>query len=120
MAKVATFSDKAQETTFIPGATNESGITPVEYRCVIRLDPVEKKSKGGILLPDDKVDRNQMACVHGTLIAVGGNAFQDWRDPRPAVGDRVAIMKYAGQYREADPDDPYRIVNDKDILGILT
>jgi len=97
---------------------NESGVIPCEYRCVVKLDEAEKK-KGSILLPDDKVDRNRMASVHGTLVAVGGNAFQDWRDPIPRVGDRVVIMKYAGQFREADPQDPYRICNDKDILAVL-
>jgi co-chaperonin GroES (HSP10) len=99
---------------------NESGVTPVEYRCVVKLDAVERKSAGGIIYSDDKVDRNQMASVNGMLIAVGGNAFADWGDPIPRVGDRVTIMKYAGQFRTADPNDPFRIVNDKDILAIVT
>ncbi len=100
--------------------TNESGIIPVEYRCVVRLDPVEKQSAGGIIMPDTNVDRSQMAATHGELVAVGGNAFQDWKEPIPKVGDRVVINKYQGQFRAADPDDLYRIVHDKDILGVVT
>lgn len=98
---------------------NDSGVMPVEYRCVVKVDQVDKKTAGGVYLPETNVDRNQMACVQGQLIAVGGNAFQDWNEPKPKQGDRVIIMKYAGQFRAADPDDPYRIVNDKDILGVL-
>ncbi len=99
---------------------NESGIIPVEYRCVVKLDAVKEKTAGGIIMPDQNVDRSQMAATHGELIAVGGNAFQDWKDPIPKVGDRVVIKKYTGQFREADPDDLYRIVHDKDILGVVT
>lgn len=97
---------------------NESGIVPVEYRCVVKLDAVDNK-KGSILLPEDRVDRNQMAAVHGELIAVGGNAFHDWNEPVPKVGDRVVIKKYGGQFTEADPGDLYRLVQDKEILGVL-
>ena len=99
---------------------NDTGIEPVEYRCVIRLDPIEEKTIGGIIIPDDRKDRNQMAATRATLLACGGNAFMDWEGRKPVVGDRIEVSKYAGITREADPTDLVRIIHDKEILGVLT
>ena len=99
--------------------TNESGMIPLEYRCVVKLDAVEDR-KGSVYLPDSQVERNQMATTKATLLAVGGNAFGDWKAPIPKVGDRVIINKYQGMYQEASMKDLYRLINDKDILAIAT
>ena len=99
---------------------NDTNIKPMEFKCVVRLDPVEEKTVGGIIIPDERRDRGQMAATDATLIAVGGNAFQDWNGEVPKPGDRVMISKYAGITREADPTDLIRIVNDKEILAVLT
>ena len=98
---------------------NDTGISPVEFKCVVRLDSKEKVTKGGILIPDVKGDRDQMAATEGRLLAVGGNAFQDWNGRVPQPGDRVMVSKYAGITREADPTDLVRVLHDKEILAIL-
>lgn len=98
---------------------NDTGIEPVEFRCVVRLDPKEKITPGGIYIPEERRDRDQMAATEGTLLAVGGNAFQDWAGRKPVAGDRIMVSKYAGITREADPTDLIRVVNDKEILAIL-
>ena len=99
---------------------NDTGIEPVDYCCVVRLDPAEEKTIGGIIIPDDRKDRSQMAATRATLLACGGNAFWDWKGRIPAPGDRVEVSKYAGVTREADPTDLVRIIKDKEILGVLT
>lgn len=104
---------------------NDTGIEPVEYRCVVRLDTLkdddgEQKSAGGIIIPQDRTDRDQMAYTKATLLAHGGNAFSDWKGLIPQVGDRVMVAKYAGITREADPTDLIRLVTDKEILAVLT
>ena len=104
----------------LPMNLNDTGIEPVEFRCVVRLDPVEEKTVGGIIIPDERRDRGQMAATDATLLACGGNAFQDWNGRKPVAGDRVMISKYAGITREADPTDLIRVVNDKEILAVLT
>ena len=101
-------------------AINDTGSAPVEFRCVIRLDPAEEKTIGGIIIPDDRRDRSQMAATRATLLACGGNAFQDWKGLIPAPGDRIEVSKYAGVTREADPTDLVRIIQDKEILAVLT
>lgn len=98
---------------------NDTGIKPVEYKCLVRIDPVEKKTETGVHLPEEYIERQQMSTVMGTLVAVGGNAFEDWGDPKPQPGDRVVIDKYAGIVGVADASDRVRLVQDKNILAIL-
>ena len=101
-------------------------ITPVEFKCVVRLqgiedtDPLLARAKAaGIALPKKEVDREQMAQVKGELVAIGGNAFEDWTGQRPEAGNTVLVAKYAGlTYEEGDVE--YRIINDKDIAAILS
>lgn len=97
---------------------NDTGIEPVEYKCVVRLDPVEEITSGGIIKVH--VDREQMAHTQALLLAVGGNAFEDWKGTTPKPGDRIMITKYSGITREADPTDLIRVIHDKEILGVLT
>ena len=96
-----------------------SRIRPTEFRALVKLDPVETVTKGGIHIPDERRERNQMAQISGELIAAGGNAFQDWADPVPKVGDRVLIAKYAGDRPPIDEKETYAVVNDKDIVAII-
>jgi co-chaperonin GroES (HSP10) len=105
-----------------PEDINDTGIEPVEFKCVVRLDPKEEVTSGGIFIPQERRDRNQMAATEGTLLACGGNAFTlpDWKGRKPELGDRVMISKYAGITREADPTDLIRVVHDKEILAVLT
>ena len=98
---------------------NQSGIHPVEYKVLVLPDEVKEKTKGGIYLPETTREMEELAQVKATLVAKGGNAFEDWTDP-PEVGQRVFVAKYAG-YRVRGADDRvYQIVNDKDIAAIIT
>ncbi len=97
---------------------NDTGIEPVEFKCVVRLDPIEEVTSGGIIKVH--VDREQMAHTQATLLAVGGNAFEDWNGRTPKPGDRIMITKYSGITREADPTDLIRVIHDKEILAVLT
>lgn len=93
---------------------------PVEYKVLVQLDPVEEKTSGGLIIASSTVEKEQMAQVKATLLAVGGNAFTDWQGRIPEPGDRVLISKYSGFRPVADKnDDGLRICNDKDICAIL-
>lgn len=103
--------------------SNRWGIWPTEYKVLI--EPEETDELAGrhkiIFKPDTARDREAMAKVKGTLIAVGGNAFEDWQDPVPKVGDRVYFAKYAGirlQHQE-DRTKWATLCNDKDIAAIV-
>lgn len=103
---------------------NSSGVTPLDLRVVVRPDPVETKTKGGIIIPDEAKEREKYATVKGTLIAAGENAWEEAaaRSPhftRPQPGDRIMIAKYGGiLFKGADGED-YRIMNDEDVIARL-
>lgn len=98
---------------------NTSGLTPVEFKILIEPEEVEKVSAGGIVMATSTTERDRMAQVKGKLIAVGGNAFEDWDGAVPAVGDSVYYAKYAGLMVKGEDGKEYRLANDKDITAII-
>lgn len=100
--------------------SNDPGVLPVEYKCLVLPITVEEVTAGGIIMPSQVVDAEQIAATEGTLVAAGGMAFDDWKDARkPQVGDKLLIAKYAGVTYKGRDKREYRILNDKDILAIL-
>ncbi len=102
---------------------NPTGIHPVEYKVLIRVDEVEDKSAGGIYLADTTREREQMAHDRGTLVDMSEMAFSDWKGTKPKPEDKVIFNKYAGtviQHRTKDRNiTRYRLCNDNDICAIL-
>lgn len=100
-----------------------SGITPIEYNVVVRPDVVEAKTKGGLYLSDEVVERDQSGMTRGTLVAVSPMAFtfDDWPDgmAKPEVGQRVAFVRYAGTLVPGADGEDYRVMKDKDVLAVL-
>lgn len=100
---------------------NESGVQPVEVKVLVLPDPVEEKTKGGLHIPDMAKEKEEWKTVKATLVAVGGDAFYDWKgDPLPRVGDRVYIAVNSGMVIKGVDGQKYRMLNDKDIVGIIT
>lgn len=103
---------------------NTSGIEPLDVRVLVRPDPIEERTKGGIFLPDQVKEQEKYATVKGTLVAVGVNAFAEARaNPAfhaPKPGDRVMIAKYGGVVVKGDDGEDYRVMNDEDIVAVLT
>lgn len=98
---------------------NASGLQPVEYKILIEPEEVEETSKGGIVLAVSTTEKEKMAQVRGRLIAVGGNAFEDWAEPVPKVGDSVYYAKYAGIVVKGKDGREMRLANDKDVTAIV-
>lgn len=105
---------------------NTSGIQPIEYKVLIKqseiedTDPTLKAAKAaGIHLPDEVREREGMKQVEAVIVAVGGNAFGDFGDPVPQVGDRVLTAKYVGYETTGKDGQKYRICQDKEIAAIL-
>lgn len=101
---------------------NNSGITPLEYYVLIKLDAVEQKTRGGIIIPEDTRERQEQAQVTGRLMAIGPLAFiYDVDNPIiPEVGERVAFPKYGGLKIEGRDKAEYRLLKDGDLAAILT
>ena len=102
---------------------NTSGIDPIDVRVLVRPDSAERKTAGGIILPDSNVEQKEHAQVKGTLIAAGANAWAEAKaNPEftpPQPGDRVLIAKYGGIVVEGLDGEKYRIMNDSDVTGRL-
>lgn len=99
---------------------NTSGIDPVEYKVLIEPESIEETSKGGIVLATVTTERDKMAQVKGRLIAIGGNAFEDWHGRLPELGDSIYFAKYAGYVLKGTDGKEYRLANDKDVSAIVT
>ena len=103
---------------------NESGIYPIEYKCLV--EPIEVSAQiGNIFIPDEHKDREQFAQMEGTLVAVSPLAFTyadkaDWGSHEmPKPGDKVLFAKFAGVKVKGKDSKDYRIVNDKDIAAVI-
>lgn len=88
-----------------------------EYNVLVRMDPVEETTRGGIILTGSQIDRVSIANDMGTLVKVGQLAFgyaAGWSPPRE--GDRVLIAQYDGKLYEVEGEQ-YRVVKDKSVVG---
>ena len=100
---------------------NESGIQPVEFKVLVKVDELEEVTEGGIIIPEDVRAKEALAIANATLIAVGGNAFTEpnWKGLIPQPGMRVIIAKYSGNLLKGSDGVEYRLCSDKDIAAIL-
>lgn len=103
---------------------NNSGIVPLQYKVIIKVDPTETVTKGGVIIPEHAQDRRAFEVTRGDVVAVGPAAFTDGEQfpegsPKPQVGDRIWFDKHAGsQVKGREGDIVYRIVEDTDVVGI--
>lgn len=97
---------------------NNSGITPLDLKVLVRPDPAEEVSKGGIIIPDSTKDRQKFAVTKATIVAVGANAFRDWGEVfSPAPGERILHAQYAGARVKGEDGEDYIIMNDEDVVA---
>lgn len=97
---------------------NASGITPLDVKVLVKPDPVEEMTKGGIILADTTKEKSKYAATKGTLIAKGPNAFSEWGSSNaPIDGARVLHAQYAGSRFKGDDGEDYVVMNDEDIIG---
>jgi co-chaperonin GroES (HSP10) len=97
------------------GSEMTEEIEPFEFNVLIRQDPAEEKTKGGLILIDQERQKNM--ATKGTIVSVAPMAFDGiWPadKPAPAPGDRVLFMQHAGKLVD---DGDLRLVKDKDILA---
>jgi co-chaperonin GroES (HSP10) len=93
-------------------------IRVIGNRILIAEKEFDKKSKGGIYFPDDKVNEYQNMSTEGKIVAMGANAFMDFDEKeRPKVGDIVYYQKYDGIGKKYN-DKNYRILIDECVFGV--
>ena len=87
-------------------------VTPLHDRVIVKADPPETVTKGGIIIPDTAQDKPQ----RGTVIAAGPGKKDE--PVMVKTGDTVLYGKYAGTEIQIDGED-YLIMRESDILAIV-
>jgi len=97
-------------------------ITLLLHHILIDLDKKETVSPGGIVIPDQIIEKERKAVEYGTVLQVGPTAYTDYgRDPSIIkVGDKVSFNRYSGKEITDLDEKKYLIVNDSDVLCILS
>ncbi len=85
---------------------------PINDRVVVKPEPAEEKTKGGIIIPDTAKEKPQ----RGKVIAVGPG--KEGKALTVKAGDVVLYGKYSGQELQHEGSD-YLIMREDDILVIL-
>lgn len=86
-------------------------VKPLGERLLIKPVKEEKKTEGGIVLPDTAKEKPQKAEV----VAIGDKV----EDLNVQVGDKVIFAKYAGTEIKIDDED-YILIDANDILAKVT
>ena len=109
---------------------------PCGHRIIVRRDPAEETTSGGIIIATTESAKKLEAaqCQTGVIVAVGPNAWEAFRlldgngkekngKPWATVGDYVLFAKYAGRnvIDPATPDEEDLIIlNDEDVISVIT
>lgn len=93
------------------------------YKLLIAMPLMQKKTSGGIHLPDEHVGREETATIVGNVVSMGPDAYKDeTRFPSGAycgVGDWVIFRSYAGT-RFKMKDQEFRLINDDTVEAVVT
>ena len=91
-------------------------IRPLQDRIIVKRVAEEKKSKGGIIIPDTAKEKPQ----EGKVVAVGRGKPNGGKI-RPLdvkVNDRILFGKYSGSEINIDGDE-HLIMREEDVLAII-
>ena len=92
-------------------------IRPLHDRVIVKRIEEEKKSAGGIVIPDTAAEKPDP----GEIVAVGKGKKDDNGKLIPVdvkVGDRVLFGKYSGQTVRVKGDE-LLVMREEDIMGVV-
>jgi len=92
-------------------------IRPLHDRVLVRRLDDEKKSPGGIVIPDSAAEKP----MQGEIVAVGNGKIQENGEQRPLdvkAGDKVLFGKYSGTEVKVDGEE-LLVMREDDIMGVL-
>ncbi len=92
-------------------------IRPLHDRVIVRRVEEERRSAGGIVIPDTATEKP----VRGEIMAVGNGKILESGSVRPMdvkVGDRVLFGKYSGTEVKVDGQE-LLVMREEDIMAVL-
>ena len=95
---------------------------PTGWRILILPFKMKEKTKGGIIMGHDTLEKQQVASQCGNVLAVGPHAYQDKErfpnGPWCKVGDWVMFARYAGSRIKIEGGE-VRLLNDDEVLATI-
>ena len=95
---------------------------PPGWRILILPFKMKEKTKGGILMGQDTLERQQVASQCANVLAVGPHAYQDIKrfpdGPWCKVGDWIMFARYAGSRIKIEGGE-VRLLNDDEVLATI-
>jgi len=92
-------------------------IRPLHDRVIVKREEEERKSPGGIVIPDTAAEKP----IRGKIIAVGKGKILENGNVRPLdikVGDKILFGKYSGTEIKVDGDD-LLVMREEDVVAII-
>jgi len=92
-------------------------LRPLHDRVVIKRVEEERKTPGGIVIPDSATEKP----IRGQVVAVGKGQMLDNGSVRPLdvkVGDTVLFGKYSGTEVKVEGED-LLVMRESDIMGVI-
>ena len=92
-------------------------IRPLDDRLIVKREAEERKSPGGIVIPDNATEKP----AFGKVIAVGKGKILDngqVRAPDIKVGDKVLFGKYSGTEVKVDSDE-FVVMREEDVMAVV-
>ena len=92
-------------------------IRPLHDRVIVKRIEEERKSAGGIVIPDTAAEKPDQ----GEIVAVGKGKKDDQGKLIPIdvkVGDRVLFGKYSGQTVKVKGDE-LLVMREEDLMGVI-
>ncbi len=97
-------------------------VRTLEFNVLVAPEEIEERTKGGIILPENAKEVQQIAAVRGRIIQYSrfsGSAIWPDDEERPKPGDVVYYAKYAGTILLGADGREYRAMKDKDLIAII-
>lgn len=92
-------------------------IRPLQDRVLIRRTEEERKSPGGIVIPDSATEKP----IRGEVIAAGKGKVLENGDVRPLelkAGDKVLFGKYSGTEVKVDGEE-LLVMKEDDVMAVI-
>ena len=95
---------------------------PTGWRILVLPFKIDEKTKGGVILGQDTIERQQVASQCGNVLAMGSECYRDKKrypnGPWCKVGDWVVFARYAGSRIEIEGGE-VRLLNEDEVLATI-
>ena len=92
-------------------------IRPLHDRVIVKREDEERKSPGGIVIPDTAAEKP----IRGKIMAVGKGKILENGSVRPLdlkVGDKILFGKYSGTEVKVDGDE-LLVMREEDVVAVI-